>query len=178
MNEHTIKALGDDEFEDELKENLGWQDENGHWALFANPQNVRRTQRFLEEMVAKVEQQLEKYGDERPDWFISAKNFHRLVSTRLKQVNRVIHGLEGAGAERERKLRAFAHELCEALEGSDHEYMLDEIFFPFGGKEALSAGDWYDRRLQKREDEAAKAAGSNVVSIAQALDALELERAA
>lgn len=178
MNENTIAALGDDEFEDELRENLVPNAEAGLWDLFLTAPNVRRTLTMLEEMQTKVEMQLEKHGDEDADWFRRAKNFKRLVVLRLKHVNRAIHALDGGHAEKERKLRAFAHELCAALDKSNMDHLMDEIKFPFGGDEALSAGAWYDRRLEKREAEAAEAAGGNVVSIEQALDVLALERAA
>jgi hypothetical protein len=150
MNVNMIANLGDDEFEDELKENLVPNAEAGNWDLFIAGTNVRRTLTVLEEMQTKVDMQLEKHGDEDEEWYRRANNFKRIVGLRIKHVNRAIHALDGSHAEKERKLRAFAHELCVALDKSNMAFAMDDIMFPFGGDEALSAGAWFDRRLEKR----------------------------
>lgn len=177
MNEGTLLRLSDEEFEDELRENLWPKSED--WVHFVNQINVRRTVEILEGMLVNVEAQIDKHGEERIDWYRRAVNFRRLVTMRIKHANRAIQASEGSHTERERKLRAFAHELVAALDGSNHEFMLDEIFFPFSGKneEPMSAGDWYDRRLEKRAAEAAERS-DNVISLEQALDAIMLEAAA
>lgn len=154
MNEHTIANLDDLEFEDELRENLTPQSEAGNWHLFEHATNVRRTQQILEQMQTKVETQLEKHGNQDEDWFRRANNFLRLVTMRLKQVNRVIHWLDGSATEREKKWRAFAHQLAEALENSDNDGMLDEIRIPIG-QPRITAQEWLDVRRAKRAAEKA-----------------------
>lgn len=142
-----LMDLDDDEFVDELSHRLG---NDKAWAPFVDEDTVERTRDALETLTASLDAQLFHHGDDttqHDNWLGRAKGLRRLCGMRLYQVNRQLLRADGSHTQRERELRAFAHELCEIIEDSDLAYELTQTSTPFEG---LNAAQWMARRREKR----------------------------
>lgn len=148
MNVDDLQRLDDNEFADELNEHLGFRDPV--WDLFAAHLVARRTAAALETLKASLEMQLSKNGAD-GEWAGRTQRLLTLVELRLKQAHRIVHNIDGAGAAREKKLRAVLYQVCYSLADSDAAEDLRYIAFPLG-EPVMSLDEWMGRREQKRLD--------------------------
>lgn len=151
LDVNTLENLSDEEFADELSENLG---RDSNWPTFLENAVVRRTGEALEEMQVDVENQIRKHEgkpDTDMDWLRRASNFHGTVTMRLRQARRVIRGLDAKANASVSHWKNFAHELVNIIEDSDLNAELDDIMIPIGG---LTARQWRDRRVEKEPQRA------------------------
>ena len=139
--------MDDDEFVDELSHRLG---NDKAWAPFVDDDVVERTRDALETLTASLDAQLLHHGEgstQQGNWLGRTKGLRRWCGMRLYQVNRQLLRADGSHTQRERELRAFAHELCEIIEDSNLAAELVETDTPFEG---LNAAQWMARRREKR----------------------------
>ena len=146
MNENTLHELDDEQFHDEVGENVGF---SANWKHFTNSLVIHRTLHALEMLEISLEGQLAKHAEKEgnEEWALRTARFKKIVDARLRDVRYRVRKIEASAAQRESGWKAFAHKLAEEIEDSEFADVLDTIKTPLGD---LTAAEWLSRRREKR----------------------------
>lgn len=150
MNENdytpeALLALSPEDFKNLIKRRLI---PNERFQVFLHEKVIDRTHEWLLDAVDSVSARLEVLRREGlEESVLRAEGFERLVRSRLRTVT-LRKGVKNGHNMAQKQLRAFAHELAEALSDSDNAEALDRIMFPF--EKNMTAEAWLCRRLEKR----------------------------
>lgn len=154
--------LDDVAFARELK-NAIW--DAAKWQAFLEIEIIDRTDDALEEIRADIDGQLVQHAGKEetdPDWVGRARRYLLKVNSRKGQCVRAIRNYNRAETAEvsaiESKWGLFAQALAEAIEGSEIDYVLDDI----PKSDEINAREWLVARRAQRERKAARQASANV----------------
>lgn len=140
-----LEQLDDLEFSDLVSKTMH---QRYVWPQFLEPAIIDRTRSALVELKTTLIAQVEDLGEDAdPDWLRRIRHKTRVIDSRLVRVNSLISEEKrnrSATVEHvSKKYSTLAFRLAEALEKSDHSFMLDEIFL-----DEITAGEWLTRRRE------------------------------
>lgn len=149
MTDTTNPAtLEGEDFHDWIATHLAYRQD---WSHLLVHEHLQRTRDSVEGLLDVLNEQLEQHAKDN-EWTKRTTSMKKMAEWRIRQLNR--HA-EGTGGGRQLSgWKAFAHELTQLIvdHGSDEMVdMLEDIIIPVGG---LSAGEWLDVRIAKREEAA------------------------
>lgn len=126
--------------------------ERNEFEVFLSPDLIQRTCEYLISLRDNVDGQLaDPERAENKAWLAGATRFRGMVNSRLGLTRRTMGTQERARKDAEnakvQMWKRMAHALCEALDESDQQHLLDTIPSPFSD---MTAAQWYERRLEKR----------------------------
>lgn len=145
MNAEAISELSDDEFAEELAVAIF---DRARFAVFLDIRVRNRTFDHLLELQSTTEAAIEKGGDS--EMLIRRRNYKRTLDTKIGAMRRAharARSEEESKTREGRMWRAFAHQLAAHLDAVA-PHLLDEVMTPAGN---LTAGEWFDRRNEKRQ---------------------------
>lgn len=139
-------TLEGDDFHDWIASHLAYRHD---WSTLLVHEQIHRTLDSVDGLLQILTEQLEEHGSDN-DWTRRTTGMKKMAEGRMRQLNRHIEGTgSGKGVS---GWKATLHEVVGLIvdKGSDELVdALESIYIPVGG---LNLGDWYDRRLAKRED--------------------------
>jgi len=146
MTDTTNPAnLEGEEFHDWIASHLAYRQD---WSRLLVHEHLQRTRDSVDGLLQVLNDQLEEYGGSDKDWTRRTTGMKKMAEGRMRQLNRHAEGT-GPGISGWKK---FADTLVGLIiESGDDALvdMLDDVMIPVGG---LNAGDWWDRRRDKREE--------------------------
>lgn len=144
MDELNPATLEGDEFHDWISSHLAYRHD---WSHLLVSEHISRTRDSVDGLLSLLQDQLSE-TDRSADWRKRTMGMKSMADQRLRQIDRHI---EGAGKARLMSAwKAFADQLvCLIIENGSDEMvdMLEDVMIPVGG---LNAGQWHDRRADKR----------------------------
>lgn len=141
MSNADTAVLTAEEFTDELRATVGAP--TGDFEAFMGRSVIERTRDELQAFDESLTFQLERYEGEDPGWTDRTTRLRQIVRRRMWYVNTRLNRYNADV----KQWKAFAHQLAAALDVSDNSGALDDITIPYGD---LNAGEWLDRRIEKR----------------------------
>lgn len=144
MTDINPAALEGDEFHDWIASHLAYRHD---WSHLLVHEHLQRTRDSVDGLLQLLNDQLEEHGRDN-DWTRRTTGMKKMAEGRMRQLNRHAEGT-GPGISGWKK---FADTLVGLIiENGDDALvdMLDDIMIPVGG---LNAGEWWDRRRDKREE--------------------------
>lgn len=135
-----LLAMDDEDFADAVTEDLVYA--GRHSSPFQAPELARRTLTVLVERVWFIDAVLQRNADNAEysaERWEKSLAFRRHLLSVIDVTERRIRWMEGGGVRETRKWKALLNELCDEIEGSSLDWLLDEFTIPF--REWRSGGE-------------------------------------